>query len=89
MLDAQFKHAKWFKGQKMTVKDFLDYVLSVSGDFCIISKYNSDNGILFDGSCEYFINGEGGKYKIDREDAAYLAEKNTYFKSKLEGYYVS
>ena len=82
MLNSKFKHSKWFKGQPMTVKQFLDYVLSSYGDFYIKSKFKSIDGLLFDGIAEYYLTSAGGSYKLDKEDCLYLASNNEYFRKK-------
>lgn len=84
MLNTNFKHSKWFKGQQITVKEFLDYVLSVSGDFHIKQKFKSINHYLFDGYYEYFLTDGNSSYKLDKEDCLYLANNNEYFRNKLK-----
>lgn len=87
MLQNKFKHRAWFKGEHLTVKDFLDYVVSRDGCsyFSVRSKFKSESGSLFDGDYEIYLTGEGGRYKLDTEDQAYLAEHNEYFRKRLEG----
>lgn len=87
MLRNRFKHRVWFKGEPMTVKDFLDYVSSRDGCsyFSLRSKFKSESGSLFDGEYEIYLTGEGGSYKLDTEDQAYLAEHNEHFRGELEG----
>lgn len=84
MLNVKFKHPKWFKGQSMTVKQFLDEVISAYGDFCIKSKFKSVDGLLFEGITEYYLTSTGGSYKLDKEDCLYLASNNEYFRNKLK-----
>jgi hypothetical protein len=83
MLNKQFHHAKWFKGNRMTVKEFLDYILSVRGNFHIKKKFKSIDNSLFVGYYDYYLTDGNSSYKLDKEDCAYLAAHNNYFKSKL------
>jgi hypothetical protein len=83
MLNKQFHHAKWFKGNRMTVKEFLDYILSVSGDFHIKKKFVSIDNSLFDGHYDYYLTDGNSSYKLDKEDCLYLSSNNEYFKEKL------
>ena len=87
MLQNKFRHRAWFNGSSMTVKDFLDYVASRDGYsyFSLRSKFKSKEGSLFDGDYEIYLTGEGGSYKLDAEDQAYLSEHNEYFRERLEG----
>jgi hypothetical protein len=84
MLNKKFNHRKWFRGSTMTVKEFLDYVLTASGDFYIKTKLKLIDNSLFDGTYEYFLTSEGGSFKLDKEDCIYLANNNEYFKERLK-----
>ena len=89
MLEKKFKYSTYFKGENMTVKQFLDFVLEHAGDWYIKSKSKIESDNLFDTPVEqYYLtcsdNGRlRGRYNLDTEDKTYLAEHNEYFKSKL------
>jgi len=84
MLNKKFKHHSWFIKSNMTVKDFLDYVLSNSGDFYITTKNKFKTNNLFDEpEIEYRLNDGRCSMKLEYQERNYLAENNDYFKTKL------
>lgn len=83
MLNDQFKHRAWFIGETMTVKQFLDYVLS-NGDFTITTKSKADsNDLLSEPVTTYYLSDRRYSMKLDYQERNYLASKDEYFKSKL------
>ena len=86
MLNERFKHHAWFKGQKITVKQFLDEVLEHDSDYIIKVQYKSDEGgILFAGSYAYYLTDRRYSYKLNMQEAEYLSAHNEYFRERLEG----
>lgn len=88
MLNSKFKHSIYFIGTDMTVKQFLDKVLACSGDWVIKKKPIISDNLLADRAYKYYLscydNGRTrGGYLLDKEDIAYLAEHNDYFKKAL------
>jgi len=89
MLNKKFKHSTYFKGENMTVKQFLDYVLSNPSDWIIKNQSTINGGLLLSEPehAYYLTCYDSGrtrsKYKLDTEDAKYLSKHNDYFKSKL------
>ena len=84
MLSKQFKHNHWFKGDEMTVKQFLDYVLEHNGDFIIKTKQTLKSDNLFDDPItEYYLSDRRYSMKLDYQERNYLALHDDYFKSKL------
>ena len=84
MLKKPFKHHAWFKGKTMTVKEFLDYVLSHSGDFTVVSKASLRSNNLFDDTIsEYRLTDGRYSMRLDYQERSYLAEHSEYFASKL------
>lgn len=85
MLENRFKHHAWFKDKKMTVKEFLDYVLD-GGDFGIKTKYKSDSLELFSaGSYDYYLTDNRYSYKLNVYEAEYLSAHSEFFRERLEG----
>ena len=84
MLDKNFKHPAWFNGERMTVKQFLDYVLSHSGDFIIKEKSKATaSDLLADPEKEYYLSDRRYSMKLGYQERNYLAENDEYFRSKL------
>lgn len=84
MLNHTFKHHAWFLGEHMTMKQFLDYVLSVPGDFIIKVKTRADANDLFaTPKEEYFLSDRRYTLKLGYQERNYLSEHSTYFQSKL------
>jgi len=84
MLNKTFKHSAWFKGESMTVKQFLDYVLSHSGDFIVKEKSKAiASDLLADPEKEYYLSDRRYSMKLGYQERNYLAEHNEYFRSKL------
>ena len=84
MLSDKFKHRNWFKGNAMTNKDILDYVLKNSSDFIIIKKAQLKTDVLTDEpNIEYFISDRRYKLKLDYQERNYLAVHNSYFAERL------
>lgn len=84
MLDKNFKHSAWFKGESITVKQFLDYVLSHSTDFIIKEKSKANSSDLFaEPEREYYLSDRRYSMKLGYQERNYLAEHDKYFRSKL------
>jgi len=84
MLDKNFKHPAWFNGESMTVKQFLDYVLSHSGDFIIKEKSKANASDLFaEPEKEFYLSDRRYSMKLGYQERNYLAEHDEYFRSKL------
>lgn len=84
MLKKRFKHHAWFKEKEMTVKQFLDYVLSNHSDFAICEKRKlMGNDLLAEPVTEYFLTDGRYKMKLGYQERNYLASKSEYFKNRL------
>lgn len=82
MLNNKFHHHAWFKGEKITVKEFLDYVLSHSDDFTIRNKINTVGNMLITSEVSNVLTDGRYTYELSHEESFYLAEKNEYFKRR-------
>lgn len=75
MLNKKFKHSTYFQGENMTVKQFLDYVLSNPSNWIIKNQSTINGGLLLsEPEHTYYLtcydNGRTrSKYKLDTEDA--------------------
>jgi len=82
MLSDNFKHKYWFIGQELTVKEFLDYVLTHDGDFGI--KQKSKVKDLFDNpDIDYYLCDGRYTYKLGYQERNYLAKNSKYFSHRL------
>ncbi len=87
-LDEAFRHSTFFKGAKMTKKDFLDYVLAHAGDWWIKGKVDYDvaDHLLNIPAYKYFYlqcAGSRARYRLSDAECEYLALHNKYFSDRL------
>lgn len=87
-LDEAFQHSTFFKGKKMSKKDFLDYVLAHVGDWWIKGKvnYGATDSLLRIPDYEYFYlqcAGSRARYKLSKEECDYLGGHHKYFYDRL------
>lgn len=87
-LDKAFQHRTFFKGTKMSRKDFLDYVVEHVGDWYLKGKvkYGEDNVFGIDVSYEYFYLkcvGRSVKYRLSDAECDYLARHHRFFFDRL------
>jgi len=82
MLDSAFKHKHWFKGETITVKQFLDYVLA-NDDFIIQQELKSLSNVLGDCRRVWVLSDRRYTMPVTDEMAAYLMQNSAYFKQRM------
>lgn len=87
-LEKAFQHSTFFKGTKMTRKEFLDYVIAHVDDWYLKGKvkFGEDNVFGVDVSYEYFYlkcAGRNAKYRLCDAECDYLARHHKFFFERL------
>lgn len=89
ILDEPFRHSTFFKGAKMTKKEFLDYVLAHVGDWWLKGKvdYDAIDCLTEIPPYKYFYlqcAGSKARYRLSDEECDYLGRRNKYFFDSLQ-----
>lgn len=89
-LNKLFRHNSWFKGQKKTISEALDY-FAETGDFYVKkepSKTQSNyllDDVIYDVFL-YYSGKDGGRYKLSKNELNYFLKRRKYWKDKREKY---
>lgn len=75
--DKQFRHPHWYKGEKITVREFLDRAARYYGAFDVakIPAREQSDYLLAPLKYDFVLIAERGKYIISREECEYFLEK--------------
>lgn len=78
-LDRRFRHRTWFRGEKMTVREFLDWAAKAYGDMEVIKRPAKEQSDYLLGPLRYekvLVSDEGrGFYRLSQTEYEYFVEK--------------
>lgn len=80
-LDMRFKHHTWFKGSKLTVRQFIEWAAQ-SGDICLIRKSERHTGenLISDIRYASFLSDGHCKYKLSEDAMEYYQIRKSFWK---------
>ena len=84
LLNKRFVHSTFFKGSKMSKRDFLDYVIAHVKDWWLKGAVNYDAPMS---GYKYFYltrAGSRARYRLSNAECEYLAQHHSYFLSALQ-----